>query len=110
MGMSVSMTGMAEVLGNLAELQTMLPEEITAVQEDVGQQTVDLCQQTSPVRTGEMRDGFAYEVSNGVLTVYNPVEHSLYVEMGTYKMAAQPTLYPAFAQMGSEFLNECRAI
>lgn len=107
---SVSMTGMAEVLANLESIVVMLPEEITAVQEDVGQQTVDICQETSPVLTGEMRDGFAFDVSDGVLTVYNPVLHSLFVELGTYKMAAQPTLFPAFAQMQAEFLNECKAI
>lgn len=107
---SVSMTGMTEVLAGLESIVVMLPEEIDAVCDDIGQQTVALCQETSPVDTGEMRDGFAYQVDNQSVTVYNPVLHSLFVELGTYKMAAQPTLFPAFAQMQAEFLNECKAI
>jgi hypothetical protein len=55
-------------------------------------------QARAPVRTGQMRDGYhklrisatEYEVRSDP-----DLEYPLYVEMGTYKMAAQPHFTPA---------------
>ncbi|MEJ7901849.1 MAG: HK97-gp10 family putative phage morphogenesis protein [Thermomicrobiales bacterium] len=47
------------------------------------------------VDTGEMRAGI-YSVHGGLsATVSAPVEHSLYVEYGTSRMAPQPFIRPA---------------
>lgn len=50
----------------------------------------------SRVDSGEMRDGWQTEqVGSTEWVVYNPVEHSLYNELGTESMPAQPMLTPS---------------
>ena len=47
---------------------------------------------------GNLKANWNREVLDGGLTVeiFNPVEYGMYVEMGTYKMSAQPMLRPSF--------------
>lgn len=55
------------------------------------------------VDTGEMRAGINSVHSGLSATVNAPVEHSLYVEYGTSKMAAQPFIRPAAEAGGPVF-------
>jgi HK97 gp10 family phage protein len=47
-----------------------------------------------PVDKGDLKNSGHIEDTNGVRVVYDS-DHALFVEMGTYKMEAQPYLRPA---------------
>lgn len=67
----------------------------TAVQETIGE-IRDEAARRSRVDTGAMRDGWMAEMtgpSEG--TVFNDVPHTIFNEVGTVKMPAQPMLAPA---------------
>jgi HK97 gp10 family phage protein len=49
----------------------------------------------SPVDTGEMRNEYFYEADGLDGVSANNSDHSVYQELGTRKMAAQPSLRPA---------------
>jgi len=92
--MMISVFGIADVLANLAHTQEQLATRADDAVQHAGQNCERYARQISPVLTGEMRDGFQY-VNNGPMSssCLNDVLHSLFVELGTYKMAAQPTLF-----------------
>ncbi len=48
-----------------------------------------------PVRTGNLRESIATQSSGTDGTVYAAADYGGYVELGTYKMPAQPFLAPA---------------
>lgn len=65
----------------------------------VGQEAKAYAETIAPVDTGELREGIDYEVhqtSTGwTIVLFNPVDHAVFQELGTSKMAAQPSLRPA---------------
>lgn len=52
-------------------------------------------QSIAPVRTGEFRDSIDGRVNKASVTVFAGAPHSRWVEEGTSKMEAQPTIGPA---------------
>lgn len=63
------------------------------------------CQVRSRVDTGQMRAGWAVEVTaptEGV--VYNPVEHTIFNEFGTVNMSAQPMVGPSVEEARGPFM------
>ena len=62
----------------------------------------------APVDTGALRDSIvSVSIESGKKAdVMATAEYAPYVEMGTYKMAAQPFLYPATQQHAEEFFAE----
>lgn len=91
MRISVSVT--SNTLGTiLARLQR---GGSTAVRETIAE-VRDEAARRSRVATGEMRDGWTAEMtgpSEG--TVFNDVPHTIFNEVGTVNMTAQPMLTPA---------------
>lgn len=51
-----------------------------------------------PVDKGILRASISHEVTDNTATVGTNVEYAPHVELGTYKMAAKPYLYPAYAK------------
>jgi HK97 gp10 family phage protein len=53
-----------------------------------------------PVDTGRLRSSITHEVDTGEMTGYveTNVDYAPFVELGTYKMPAQPFLFPALEQ------------
>lgn len=73
--------------------------------ESLGREIAADASKNAPVDTGELRDSYGHEVVlehndgfNKALKVFSTVEHSIYVELGTSRMAAQPHLRPALEQ------------
>jgi len=59
----------------------------------------------APVRTGELRNSIGHEVRGDSVYVYAGARHGIYVELGTYKMSAQPYLRPAVESVGGRFFR-----
>jgi HK97 gp10 family phage protein len=68
--------------------------------------------QRSPVDTGNLKSSMAHRFSNGGMggEVFNSSNYGVHVEYGTYKMAAQPFLFPAHEQYMPNFLSNMQAI
>ena len=52
-----------------------------------------------PVDTGFLRSSITMSMAGNTATVLAAAGYSLFVEIGTYKMAAQPYLRPAYEQI-----------
>lgn len=64
----------------------------------------------APVDTGNLRASITTKVKNLEGEVGTNVNYAGYVEFGTYKQAAQPYLYPAYAQNKNKILNEIKNV
>lgn len=54
---------------------------------------------------GELRDSITHEVNKNTGAVGTNKEYGIYVELGTYKMAAQPFLVPALLSKKDEVVQ-----
>jgi HK97 gp10 family phage protein len=64
-------------------------------------------QQTCPVDTGFLRDNIEESNSNAnAIQVSSRADYSIYVEMGTRYMQAQPFFYPAVNKVTPESIKE----
>ncbi len=62
---------------------------------EMGANIVTTAKRLAPVRTGALRNSIGYQVKDGKLYVYADTPYAGFVELGTYKMKAQPYLRPA---------------
>lgn len=58
-----------------------------------------------PVDTGRLRASIVSKSTPEGIIVGSPVEYSLYVEYGTYKMNPQPFLFPAVKYIAQKYPN-----
>jgi HK97 gp10 family phage protein len=66
-----------------------------------GAAVANRARQLAPVDTGKLRDSIHYQFNASTLTlvIYADAPHSWWVEAGTSRMAAQPYMRPALAEM-----------
>jgi HK97 gp10 family phage protein len=66
-----------------------------------GAAVANRARQLAPVDTGKLRDSIHYHFNANTLTltVYADVPYAAFVEFGTSRMAAQPYLRPALAEL-----------
>lgn len=63
----------------------------------------------APVDTGALRNSIQTEMEGDLTAhVVAGVEYAVYVELGTYKAAAQPYLTPAAAQVEPQFIDNIK--
>jgi HK97 gp10 family phage protein len=86
----------------MEEFQTAIRNFDSAMQKQVHRQLVSwapdvkaLAKQLVPVRTGHLRSSIYAKISEWVAEVGAEAAYALFVEFGTYRMRAQPYLYPA---------------
>lgn len=106
MNISVSAEGSVDITALAEKINAQLPSALLAGTEAVAEYARGIC----PVDTGRLRasisasrDGESAQVSVGE-------EYGIYVELGTYKSAAQPFLVPSLAAAESEILSAVRGI
>lgn len=76
------------------------------VLERIGKRMVELAKEIVPVRTGNLRDSIDMKISGDTVIVGSDVNYSIYVELGTSKMSAQPYLIPSLFQAIHELERE----
>jgi hypothetical protein len=82
-----------------AEAKAQAAVEVTVFNIEAG------CKLRSRVDTGQMRNGWTGEMTGAAEgVVYNPVEHTIFNELGTVNMAAQPMLAPSVEEARGPFL------
>ncbi len=108
-GVSFSISGNKAILENLDKLAAMVQDEAQAKLEMAGESAKSYAEDTAPVSDIDkpgyvhMKDQYALEVEPGMVKLTNDSDHIIYVEVGTYKMKAQPTLVPAMEYGGQLF-------
>jgi HK97 gp10 family phage protein len=100
---------MPAIIGGMARLQAQLDQVGLAftVQDLLPGATIILAeaQANCPVDTGFLRDSAFMQISEDDVEIGFEAPYASYVEFGTYKMAAQPFLRPAFDEMEDEALS-----
>ena len=91
--MSLTVTGIQQAEALIGKVIAKL-NNIEPIMQQVGQEIVSAMQGKAPVDTGFLRDSIELtEVSNTQMTITSGAPYSLFVEFGTYKMAAQPYFF-----------------
>lgn len=80
-----------------------------AAEDWVEQDVVPAAQSIAPVASGEFRDSIGGAVNQSQISIYADAPHAKWVEEGTSKMPARPTLKPAIQKMRSKLLARVRA-
>jgi len=90
----------------LASYQQNMSKEVTEKIYSIGEKIIQMAQELCPVRTGRLRSSI-YNVILGDLLVEigAEAEYALFVEFGTYKMAARPFLLPSVMAHEGDLLN-----
>lgn len=110
-GVTLSVYGNRGILDNLDKLQRHVIDGAQARLEQAGEMAKAYAEEIAPVSDIDtpgyvhMRDQYALEVEPGQIKLSNDSDHILYVELGTYKMAAQPTLVPAM-EFGAQWFKD----
>lgn len=100
---------MASIIGGMAKLTAQLdaiglsftPEDIVPGAEVIFAASQDLC----PVDTGFLKASGFVQIRSGDVEIGYDAPYASFVEFGTYKMAAQPFLRPAFDEYEDEALS-----
>lgn len=95
-----------------------IPQIVAAVQAkartapiETAEDIASIARSNAPVATGELRDSIeAVPVNQYNAEVRVGAEHGIYVEYGTYKMAAQPFFNPALEGRAEEMLAKFAGI
>ena len=89
-------TDFSQVLQGLQKLQTGIPQMIENALIRVAEESIQVAKDTVPVDTGTLQRSIrVLERGPNYVIIGSDVEYALYVELGTYKMQAQPYLGPA---------------
>lgn len=96
MGLSVSFTvdGLEDILNKLSGSSEKVKEFINSEPGNIADKMVTDMQAICPVDTGYMRDHIMADDMGGSATVTSEADYSIYVELGTRFMAAQPFFFP----------------
>jgi HK97 gp10 family phage protein len=99
----VRITGIPQLLSRLQAAPGKINSAIAQGFAEAGQAMVSDMQSQCPIDTGELQSSIAVsEASSESLKVEAGADYAIYVEMGTYKMAAQPFFFPVIDQYKSQ--------
>jgi HK97 gp10 family phage protein len=82
---------------------------IGAAEDWIEQDVVPAAQSIAPVDSGAFRDSIGGAVNQNQISIYADAPHSKWVEEGTSKMPARPTLQPTIQKMRPKLLARVRA-
>lgn len=101
MNINISASGDVGSITALAEqIKSRLPAALLAGAEAAAQSARGMC----PVDTGRLQGSISASSSGDSAEVSVGADYGIYVELGTYKMAAQPFLVPALSAAEGEIL------
>lgn len=107
---SIKITGTEQVLAALQSRIDSLRVQVDQAIQGAGINTEAQAKQACPVDTGRLRSSIQYNPGILSCTVGTNVNYGPYIEYGTYKMKAQPFLYPAFRSASSQLFDELKAM
>lgn len=92
---------------NTGEVLDALQAAVLRGLERIGSEAEGYAKDLCPVDTGNLRNSITHKVDSAEKAAYigTNVEYAPYVELGTYKQAAQPYLKPAAADHGKTYQN-----
>jgi HK97 gp10 family phage protein len=91
---------------NLDKLNAQFNSTLADIGKVLGQKCESYAKDYCPVDTGALRSSIHAEFPKNVLAeVIADTNYAMYVEMGTYKMAAQPYLQPAVVKIAPEVMS-----
>ena len=94
MNISISVNGNVNDISAMAqEITSRLPAALLEGAEAVADTARGMC----PGRTGQLRGSISTASSGDSAQVFAGADYAIFVELGTYKMAAQPFLVPALS-------------
>lgn len=105
--------------GALVKKVTRIRDGVEQAPQKAAQDWVDRdfkphAQSIAPVRSGQFRDSIDGRVTRTSVTVFAAAPHARFVEEGTSRMAAQPTVKPAFeatkGQLRERIKNEIKKV
>jgi HK97 gp10 family phage protein len=97
--------------GTLADIAPFVQAVTLQVADQIGQALVERARELVPVDTGALQASITYRVeqtgSGEVHIIFGGYTHyAAFVELGTYKMAAQPYLRPALDSIAAEIAQK----
>ena len=90
---------------NSKEVSDNIKAALLRAMETCGLVAEGYAKKLAPVDTGNLRNSITHDVDDGEPAAYigTNVEYSIYVELGTIKMDAQPFLKPAVADHANTY-------
>lgn len=79
---------MSDIAGVFVKLNTRLRR----FKQEFGMEFKQRLEDKTPVMTGEMRDGWGFEMKQSDIEIYNTAPHASFVEYGTEKMTPRAPL------------------
>ena len=97
--------GMTVNEDNTEEVSQGIRRAIDRALEEIGLAAEGYAKRACPVDTGNLRNSITHAVEGSEDAVYigTNVEYAPYVELGTWKMQAQPFLRPAATEHGDQY-------
>lgn len=90
----------------LRQLQAALQNKVVGKMQETGNKMVGYARSIVPIRTGFLRDSiYAQMIETMALEFGAKAPYAIFVEMGTYRMAARPFIRPAAETYTPEFLS-----
>ncbi|WP_449471654.1 HK97-gp10 family putative phage morphogenesis protein [Sphingobium chungangianum] len=107
----MSLKGIDVILRKARDIKAAMEQDafMGAAQDWVDNDVVPAAKAIAPVDSGEFRDGIGGEVNPNQIRIYASAPHSSFVEDGTSKMPARPTLRPTIQKMRPKLLARVRA-
>lgn len=95
--------GSVDFKDNSAEFLNAKNQAVAKALEMIGLKAEDYAKMLCPVDTGRLRNSISHRQEGETEIIGTDVEYAAYVEMGTYRMTAQPYLKPAAENHASEY-------
>jgi len=109
-GMTVDVVGADTLITQLGLLDVETKVRAMKAIIDAANACADDARATVPVDTGELRDSEYMLFRELEAEVGFTAEYAVYVELGTYKMAAQPYLLPAYELAVQQLLSDLSSL
>lgn len=103
--------GLDKIMGQLGQIQAGMESKIDRAVQGAGIDCNKYAKQACPVDTGRLRSSIQYE-NKGLYKCIceTTVYYAIFQEFGTYKMAAQPFMTPAYEQAKEELMAKLKSI
>lgn len=104
-GLSFDVIGNRVILDNLDGLEAKVQAKVQVAMVQAAPVGVEVAKSLARVDTGRMRDGVFAEVRDGQIILGDDAPETIYNELGTHKMSAQPFLVPGALASGDALVK-----